>query len=88
MDQLPVDYFTNAAAYTPRIYRDQYPATDPTSPSLNQAGKIVIITGASSGIDAERIALAFAKAKPKTLVLVARSERKLRETEQEIKVED
>ncbi|GIJ86508.1 hypothetical protein Asppvi_005397 [Aspergillus pseudoviridinutans] len=85
MDQLPVDFFTNAAAYTPRVYRDQYPAIDPTSPSLNQAGQIVIITGASSGIGANGIAPAFAKAKAKALVLVARNGKKLRETEQEIK---
>lgn len=52
MDQLPVDFFATSGAYTPHVHRDQYPAIDPTSSALSQAGKVIIITGASAGIGA------------------------------------
>lgn len=77
MDNLPTDYFTRTAAYTPHVYRDQYPAIDPTSSALSQAGKVVIITGASAGIGARGFVPAFAKAGSKAIVLVARSQSKL-----------
>lgn len=77
MENLPVDYFVTTAAYTPHVYRDQYPAIDPTSAALSQAGKVVIITGGSAGIGARGFAPAFAKAGAKAIVLIARDQVKL-----------
>lgn len=42
--------FTTANAFTKKVYRDVYPAVNPRSPALAQAGKVVMITGASRGI--------------------------------------
>jgi NAD(P)-dependent dehydrogenase (short-subunit alcohol dehydrogenase family) len=59
------------------VFRDQYLAIDPTSEALSQAGKVIIITGGSSGIGARGFAPAFAKANAKAIVLVARNLAKL-----------
>ena len=85
MDSLPTDYFVTSSAYTPRVYRDQYPAIDPSSPALSQAGKVVIITGASDGIGARGFAPQFARANPKAIILVGRSDVKLKAVEQNLK---
>ena len=50
MDNLPDHYFTTNNSFTHSVYRDVYPAVDPKSPALSQAGKVVMITGASRGI--------------------------------------
>lgn len=81
MENLPPDHFATTGAYTPHIHRDQYPAVDPKSPTLSQSGKVIIITGASAGIGSRGFAPAFAKAKPKALILVARDAKKLSVTE-------
>ncbi|KAL5423481.1 hypothetical protein PMIN04_003872 [Paraphaeosphaeria minitans] len=73
------DYFVKAQQFTTQTYRDLYPAIDPTSSSLSQAGKVVIITGASQGLGAKGFAQAFAATGPKALVLVARNVKKLEE---------
>lgn len=85
MENLPVDYFTNSSAYTPHVHRDVYPAIDPAAPQNSQAGKVVIITGASAGIGARGFTPAFARANAKALVLVARSQDKLDATAAEVK---
>jgi FlaA1/EpsC-like NDP-sugar epimerase len=36
--------------FTSTIHRTSYPAISPTKPSLNQAGKTVLITGGGTGI--------------------------------------
>lgn len=87
MENLPVDYFVKIAAYTPHVYRDQYPAIDPRSEALSQKGKVIVITGASAGIGARGLAPAFAKAGAKAVVLVARSEDKLQKVAAELKRE-
>ena len=81
MENLPTDFFVTSSAYTPTVYRDQYPSIDPTSPALSQAGKVIIITGASDGIGARGFAPAFAKASPRAIVLVGRNASKLAATE-------
>ena len=80
LDQLSPDHFTNAHAYTPHVFRDQYDAIEPTSPALSQKGKTIIITGASSGIGATGWAPAFAKAGAKMIILVGRNEQRLQKT--------
>lgn len=47
---LPEDHFVTSAAFTKQNYRDVYPAIDPSAPSNSQAGKVVVITGASKGL--------------------------------------
>ncbi|KIW72424.1 hypothetical protein PV04_00619 [Phialophora macrospora] len=81
MDNLPTDVFVTSSAYTPTVYRGQYPSIDPASPALSQAGKVVIITGASDGIGQRGFGPAFAKAKPRAIILVGRSAAKLAATE-------
>jgi hypothetical protein len=46
----PDDYVVTSQAFTKETYRDVYPAIDPTNATLSQAGKVVIVTGASKGI--------------------------------------
>ncbi len=81
MENLPTDFFVTSSAYTPTVYRDQYPSIDPKNPALSQAGKVIIITGASDGIGARGFAPAFAKASPRAIVLVGRNATKLATTE-------
>jgi hypothetical protein len=52
MENLPNDHFVKHQQFTPTVYRDVYPAIDPTQASLSQEGKVVIITGASQGLGA------------------------------------
>jgi hypothetical protein len=44
-----------AMAFTKNAYRDIYPAVQPTRPELSQAGKVVVITGATRGLGRVRI---------------------------------
>lgn len=85
MENLPTDFFVTSSAYTPTVYRDQYPSIDPRSAALSQAGKVVIITGASDGIGARGFAPAFTKAKPRAIVLVGRNAAKLAATENSLR---
>ncbi|KAF2826609.1 NAD(P)-binding protein [Ophiobolus disseminans] len=79
MDNLPTDHFVKLQQFTPVVYRDVYPAIEPTQASLSQKGKVVIVTGASQGLGARAFVPAFAKAGAKAIVLVARSADKLDE---------
>jgi hypothetical protein len=47
---LPDDFFVTVSQFTKTAYRDEYPDVDPTSQALSQEGKVVVITGASSGL--------------------------------------
>jgi hypothetical protein len=52
MDSLPADHFVKLQQFTKATHRDVYPSINPTTAALSQAGKVVIITGASQGIGA------------------------------------
>ena len=72
------DLYVTALQFTPHTHRDVYPAIDPTkTPALSQEGKVVVITGATRGIGRTGFLPAFAKANPKGMVLVGRSEKEL-----------
>ncbi|EXJ83840.1 hypothetical protein A1O1_07468 [Capronia coronata CBS 617.96] len=73
------DQYTKSGLFTKNYFRDVYPEIDPKKPELSQAGKVAIVTGASRGLG-KAIALAFAHAGIKGLVLGARSEKALGET--------
>jgi NAD(P)-dependent dehydrogenase (short-subunit alcohol dehydrogenase family) len=85
MENLPTDFFVTSSAYTPTVYRDEYPSINPLNPALSQAGKVIIITGASDGIGARGFAPAFLKAGPKAVILVGRSSAKLAQTEKNLR---
>lgn len=56
MTQVPdPNAFTTPFSITESIHRDPYWAIDPKNPANNQAGKIIIITGASAGLGAVSI---------------------------------
>jgi hypothetical protein len=42
--------FVKAMAFTKNAHRDVYPAVDPKQPNLSQAGKVIVITGATRGL--------------------------------------
>ncbi|RDW92836.1 uncharacterized protein DSM5745_00158 [Aspergillus mulundensis] len=64
-------------------HNDTYAAISPTRPELSAAGKTVIITGGGSGIG-RATAHSFARAGAKRIILLGRTESKLRETEQQL----
>jgi len=78
------DYWVKKQQFTKTVYRDVYPAIDPTSASNSQAGKVVVITGASRGLGRLAFVNSFAKASPKAIVIVARSLGPLEEVRDEI----
>ncbi|KAL4952092.1 hypothetical protein BDW69DRAFT_26956 [Aspergillus filifer] len=79
------DTYVKLGAFTSKIYRDVYPAVDPTRPELSQAGKVVVITGASRGLGQLGLAPFFARANAKGIALLGRSADGLAETEKLIK---
>ncbi|KIJ93543.1 hypothetical protein K443DRAFT_645366 [Laccaria amethystina LaAM-08-1] len=79
---LAADNLVKKYQFTNKNYRDVYPALE-SSIVESQAGKTVIITGASQGIG-KAIALAFAKADATNLILASRSVAKLEITKAEI----
>ncbi|KAI0551126.1 NAD(P)-binding protein [Xylaria curta] len=57
-------------------HHQPYPAIDPSRPELSQHGRVILVTGSSSGIGLY-IARAFAKAKAATVILTGRQEESL-----------
>ncbi|KAL3468719.1 hypothetical protein BJX99DRAFT_269285 [Aspergillus californicus] len=76
--------FVKAMAFTKNAHRDFYPAVDPKQPKLSQAGKLIVITGATRGLG-RGFAVAFAQAKPAAIALLGRSPEALAETERQVK---
>ncbi|KAI9805011.1 MAG: hypothetical protein M1833_006314 [Piccolia ochrophora] len=85
MSNPPSDFVVTSHQFTKKTYRDQYPAIDPSSPQLSQHGKVIIITGASQGLGRRAFAPAFAKAKPKAIVLTSRNANELAAAAQELR---
>jgi len=81
LKSLPDDHFVTIKQFTNSFYRDEYPAINPEDPRLSQKGKVIVITGASSGIGKEGLAVAFARAGAEALFLVARSQSGLETTQ-------
>lgn len=50
MENLPDDHFVTTRQFVKTVHRDVYPAIDPRAPSNSQAGKVIVITGASRGL--------------------------------------
>ncbi|KIW28752.1 uncharacterized protein PV07_04626 [Cladophialophora immunda] len=65
-------------------HNDTYDAISPTRPELSQAGKVVVVTGAGSGIGREVVA-AFAQAGASTIHILGRTTSTLEETKQIVK---
>jgi NAD(P)-dependent dehydrogenase (short-subunit alcohol dehydrogenase family) len=70
--------------YITPFHNDIYPSIDPTSSSLAQPEKVVLLTGAGKGIG-RSIALSFAKANVACLILLARTASNLDSVAAEIK---
>ncbi|KAH8671696.1 hypothetical protein BX600DRAFT_510359 [Xylariales sp. PMI_506] len=81
---LPSDHFTKANQFTAIHHNDEYDFIKPEDPRLSQRDKVIIITGASSGIGRNGLVPAFARAGAKAIYLVARNEFELQETKEEI----
>ncbi|KAE8441546.1 hypothetical protein EG329_004854 [Mollisiaceae sp. DMI_Dod_QoI] len=84
MENPPDDLFVKKQQFTRTVYRDVYPAIDPKEPSNSQAGKVVVITGASRGLGRKAFVPSFAKSNPRAMVIVARSRNDLEEVRDEI----
>ncbi|EKD14500.1 uncharacterized protein L3040_000031 [Drepanopeziza brunnea f. sp. 'multigermtubi'] len=69
---------------TKTLRRDPYPAISPYNPANSQKDKIIIITGASSGIG-EAAAKVWARARAKGIVIAARRLDALNEVAEELK---
>ncbi|KAI9373560.1 hypothetical protein BJX61DRAFT_502200 [Aspergillus egyptiacus] len=76
--------YVKAMAFTKHAYRDIYPAVQPTNPELSQAGKVIVITGATRGLG-RGFATAFAHAQASAIALLGRSVEALAETEKQVK---
>lgn len=50
LEGLPEDYVVTSQAFTKKTHRELYTEIDPSNATLSQAGKVVIITGASRGL--------------------------------------
>ncbi|KAF3406797.1 Short chain dehydrogenase andI [Talaromyces pinophilus] len=86
LSHLPIDHFAKADQFTRILYNDLYPSITPSSEELSQKGKIVLVTGASSGIGRYGIALSFAKAGASVLILAGRNRQDLQAAATEIQL--
>ncbi|KAK5172824.1 uncharacterized protein LTR77_002944 [Saxophila tyrrhenica] len=66
-------------SFTPTYHHDQYPAIDPTQPSLDCSHLTFLVTGAGRGIG-QAIAVAFAQAHARRIALLGRTRSTLEET--------
>jgi hypothetical protein len=50
MSAPPSDYLIRQSTFTKVTYQDEYPTVYPTRAENNQAGKVIVITGAGKGL--------------------------------------
>ncbi|KAK9327057.1 hypothetical protein V1520DRAFT_372329 [Lipomyces starkeyi] len=62
--------------WTSTTRHDTYPAISPTNPALSSKGKVILITGGSSGIGAAT-AISFAKSGARAVIITGRTEKSL-----------
>jgi len=69
--------------YTKTFHHDTYPAIDPSRPESSTAGKVVVITGAGSGMG-KRMCNAFAVSGCTKIAILGRTASTLEETKKEV----
>lgn len=69
--------------YTKTFHHDTYPAIDPSRPESSTAGKVVVITGAGSGMG-KRMCHAFAVSGSTKIAILGRTAATLEETKKEV----
>ncbi|KAK6957605.1 hypothetical protein Daesc_000392 [Daldinia eschscholtzii] len=74
---MPSDLSSFNQKLTPTYHTTVYPAINPTRPELSQAGKTVLITGASAGIG-YHIAKSFVEAKADKVIILGRRADKIK----------
>ncbi|KAL4875114.1 hypothetical protein BJY04DRAFT_167529 [Aspergillus karnatakaensis] len=79
------NFLVKLGAFTKKNHRTLYSAIDPTQSELTQAGKVVVITGATRGLGQTAFAASFARANAKAIALLGRTVEGLAETEKLIK---
>jgi len=84
MENLPEDYFVTSHQFVKTTYTDVYPSIDPKAASNSQAGKVIVITGATKGLGHLAFARSFAQAGAKGIVIAGRSADALKEVTKDI----
>ncbi|KAI1470260.1 NAD(P)-binding protein [Daldinia caldariorum] len=81
-----MDFDSFKKKLTPTYHSSTYPTINPTRPELSQAGKTVLITGASAGIG-YHIAKAFVQAKADKVIILGRRVDKIKAAAETLSVE-
>lgn len=77
------DTQTPSYTYTKTFHKKPYPAIDVKNPANSVSGKVVVVTGGGMGIGLH-IALSFAKADAKAVIITGRTEKRLKEAQAQI----
>jgi len=84
MSAFDANAYTAPFQLTKTLHREVYPEIDPSSPHLKASGKVILITGAGGQIGGD-IAIGWATAGAKGIILVGRNEEPLKGTANAIK---
>jgi NADPH:quinone reductase-like Zn-dependent oxidoreductase len=72
MDSETIDQLFKSLLHTEvtkTVHRDVYPAISPSRPELNQAGRVVLVTGGGTGVG-HSVARAFVRAAADTVIII------------------